>query len=84
MQDKRSTLHDIAAGVIVAAALALPFVPLPGDGAARMKVHFRTADTGKPQSFSTETSQSVCNIMAATLSYEDPKDGAFTHVKCSE
>jgi hypothetical protein len=84
MQDKRSTLHDIAAGAIVAAALALPFVPLPGDGAARMKVHFRTSDTGKPPSFSTETSQSVCTMLAATLTYEDPKDGAFTHVNCSE
>ena len=84
MQNQRSTLHDIAAGVIVAAALALPFVPLPGDGAARMKVHFRTGDAAKPQSFSTETSQSVCNMMAATLTYEDPKDGAFTHVKCSD
>jgi hypothetical protein len=84
MQDKRSTLHDIAAGAIVAAALALPFVPLPGDGAARMKVHFRTSDTGKPQSFSTETSQSVCSMLAATLTYEDPNDGAFTHVNCSE
>jgi hypothetical protein len=83
MRIKRSTLHDIAAAVIVAAALALPFVPLPGDGAARMKVHFRT-DAGKPQSFSTETSQSVCSIMAAALTYEDPKDGAFTRVKCSE
>jgi hypothetical protein len=83
MHVKRSTLHDIAAGAIIAAALALPFVPLPGDGAARMKVHFRT-DTGKPQSFSAETSQSVCSIMAAALSYENPKDGAFTDVKCTE
>jgi hypothetical protein len=46
-------------------------------------VHFRT-DAGKPQSFSTETSQSVCSLMAAALTYEDPKDGAFTHVKCTE
>jgi hypothetical protein len=84
MQNRRTTLHDIVAGAIVAAALALPFIPLPDGGAARMKVQFRTVDSGKPQSFSTDTSQSVCTIMAAALNYENPQDGAFTHVKCGE
>jgi hypothetical protein len=84
MQDERSTFRDMAAAVVVVGALALPFVPLPGDGTAQMKVNFRTADTGKPQSFSTETSQSLCTVMAAALSYESPEDGAFTQVKCSE
>jgi hypothetical protein len=84
MQDEQSTLRDMAAAITVVAALALPFVPLPGDGAARMKVNFRTVETGKAQSFSTETSQSLCTVMAAALSYESAEDGAFTQVKCSE
>lgn len=84
MQGKPSTFRDVAAGVLVALALALPFVPLPGDGAARMKVHFRTSQAEPPHAFSTETSRSVCTVMAATLSYENPDNGAFTHVACSE
>lgn len=84
MQDKRSTFRDAAAGLVIAAALALPFVPLPGDGAARMKVSFRTADAGQPRSFSAQTPQSLCTIAAAALSYENPEDGAFTQVKCGD
>lgn len=84
MQDKRSTLHDMAAGLLVVLALALPFVRLPGDSAARMKVHFRSDNGETPRVLSTETSHSLCTVMAAALSYEDPDTGAFTQVNCSE
>ncbi len=84
MQDRPSTLRDIAAGLLVLASLALPFVPLPGDRAARMKVDFRTETGAKPQLLSTETSHSVCTVMAAALAYENPQTGAFTRVKCQD
>jgi len=84
MRDLRSTLQDLAAGVIVATALALPVVQLTGDSAARMKVHFRTESGEKPRILSTETSSSVCAVMAAALSYGSPDTGAFTEVNCSE
>lgn len=84
MQDKPSTLRDVAAGILVAAALALPLLPLPGGNSAKMKVHFRTESGGKPQLLSTETTSSVCRVMAVALAYEDPQTGTFTHVNCQE
>jgi hypothetical protein len=84
MQGKGSTARDVAAGIFVAVALAMPFASMLWDGAARMKVHFRTSEMEKPRAFSTETSKSVCTVMAAALSYEDPSTGEYTHVACSE
>jgi hypothetical protein len=80
----RSTARDLAAGIFVVAVLAMPFASTLWDGAARMKVHFRTSEMEKPRAFSTETSLSVCTVMAAALSYEDPSTGEYTHVACSE
>ena len=82
MQGKPSEARDLAASLLVLTALALPFMPFPGDGAARMKVHFRTQASDKPQLLSTQTSRSVCRVMAAALSYDNPETGAFTRVKC--
>jgi hypothetical protein len=84
MQGMGSTARDVAAGILVFAALAMPFASMLWDGAARMKVHFRTSEMEKPRAFSTETSRSVCTVMAAALSYEDPSTGEYTHVACSE
>jgi hypothetical protein len=84
VQDKRSMLRDVTAGIFVAAALTMPFASMLWDGAARMKVHFRTSEMEKPRAFSTETSKSVCPVMAAALSFENPSTGEYTHVACSE
>ena len=84
MQIKRSTVRDMIAAGFVLLALALPFVPMPGDGTARMQVHFRTGDMSKPRAFSTETSRRVCTVMAAALDYENPTTGEYTHVACGE
>jgi hypothetical protein len=82
MHGKPSVARDLAASLLVVMALALPFMPFPGDGAARMKVHFRAQASDKPQLLSTQTSRSVCRVMAAALSYDNPETGAFTRVKC--
>lgn len=84
MQNKHATFRDLAAGIIVTLALALPFLQLPGNGAARMKVHFRSDDGGVARMLSTQTSRRLCTAMAAALSYEDPSTGAFTEVNCAE
>jgi hypothetical protein len=84
MQGKRSTVRDMVAGILVFTALAMPFLSTLWDSAAHMKVHFRTSEMAKPRAFSTETSRSVCTVMAAALSYEDPNTGEYTHVACSE
>jgi hypothetical protein len=84
MEQQSSRLRDTTAILLVLAALALPFLPLPGDGLARMKVDFRVAGAKKPQLVSTDTSWSVCTVMAAALSYDNPKTGAFTRVSCRD
>ena len=84
MQGERSTARDVAAGIFVFSALAMPFLSMLLDGAARMQVHFRTSAMAEPRAFSTETSRSVCTAMAAALSYEDPSTGEYTHVACGE
>ena len=81
---RQSSFRDVAAGVLVVATLALPFLPFPGDGAARMKVHFRTSDTEHARAFTTETSRSLCLVMAAALTYENRDSGTFTRVACDE
>jgi hypothetical protein len=84
MRDKPSAIRDMVLGALVLLPLALPFLPVPGDGVARMKVHFRTATMAQPHHFSTATSRSTCAIMAAALTYEDPDTGEYTRVACSE
>lgn len=83
LRDRLSTLGDAAAGFVVLAALVLPFLPVPGDGAARIKVHFRAATGETPHMLSAKTSSSLCAVMAAALAYENPETGSFTEVKCS-
>ena len=83
MQVKRSSFHDITAVALVLAVLAVPVMHLVSD-AARMHIKFRTPEMAKPQTFTTDTSRSVCTLMAATLTYENPDTGAFTRVDCGE
>jgi hypothetical protein len=84
MPGKRSSARDTVIGSLVLLALALPFLPVPGDGAARMQVHFRTGEMTKAQSFTTDTSRSICTVMAAALAYEKPDTGEYTRVACGE
>jgi hypothetical protein len=84
MQAKLSTARDLVVAALLLLFLALPFLPIPGDGVARMRVHFRTGEMADPRAFTTETSRSVCTVMAAALSYEDPHTGEYTHVACGE
>jgi hypothetical protein len=84
MQAKVSTARDMVVAALLLFLLALPFLPIPGDGVARMQVHFRTGQMSDTGAVTTETSRSVCTVMAAALSYEDPHTGEYTHVACGE
>lgn len=84
MQAKFSTARDVVVAALLLFILALPFLPIPGDGTARMRVHFRTGQMADARAFTTETSRSVCTVMAAALSYENPSTGEYTHVACGE
>ena len=84
MRGNRANVRDVVGGALITGALALPLLPLAGDGAARMHVDFRTGEMTKPRAFTTATSRSVCAVMAAALAYENPSTGTYTRVACSE
>ena len=84
MRAKGSGASDMIIGTLLLLVLALPFVPIPGDGATRMRVHFRTGEMTHPRDFTTETSRSICTVMAAALTYEDRDTGEYAQVACSE
>jgi hypothetical protein len=84
MRGQRSIVRDVLGGILITAALAVPLLPLASDGTAQMHVAFRTGDMAKPRAFTTATSRSVCAVMAAALTYENPDTGTYTRVACSE
>jgi hypothetical protein len=84
MHLNRSTFRDAAAAILVVLALALPVARILADGAAQMKVHFRTSEMERPSHFTADTSQSVCAVMAVALTYENRDTGEYTHVACSD
>ncbi len=84
MPGKGSGTRDMIIATLSLLVLTLPFLPIPGDGATRMRVHFRTADMTGPRDFSTQTSRSICIVMAAALTYEDRDTGEYAQVACSE
>ena len=70
----------LATGIV--ASLALPFIPVPGDGMARMKAVRRDEAGTHPVKVSTQAPKSVCEVLAFSLAYEDPQTGAYTRVAC--
>jgi len=75
--------NDIVLSLVVAMGLAIPFVPTPWDGEARMDVEFLADGMVEPHAFSASTSRSNCSIMATSLAYEDRETGKFTHITCA-
>ncbi len=65
----------------IVASLALPFIPVPGDGTAHMKVIRHDADVAKVKVI-TEAPRSVCEVLAFSLAYENAQTGAYTRVAC--
>jgi hypothetical protein len=64
--------------------LALPFIPVPGDGMAHMKAVRRDEATTQPVKVATQAPRSVCAVLAFSLAYEDPETGAYTRVACKQ
>lgn len=63
-------------------SLALPFMPVPGDGMARMKAVRRDEGAAQPVKVSAQAPRSICAVMAFSLAYENPDTGAYTRVAC--
>ena len=74
--------RDSAFALLALAGLAAPFMPIPGDHPTRIAVHFRRPDMRKSAKFSALTDDSICEVFASTLSFDDAAEGAFTRVDC--
>jgi len=83
MHIKWSNGRDIAISLAVLVALALPFMPVPGDHMTRMEVRFNTG-AAAPRAFNTRTLHSICTVAAAALAYEDPQTGQYTRITCGD
>jgi hypothetical protein len=68
----------------IVAGLALPFIPVPGDGMAHMKAVRREEATTEPVKVTTQAPRSVCAVLAFSLAYENPETGAYTRVACKQ
>lgn len=82
MTEKWSTARTVAVSLPVVLGLALPFLPVPGDGATRMHVRFHTPGMAAPRAFSAATTRSICTVMAAALSFENRQAGTYTRITC--
>ena len=62
--------------------LAAPFMPVPGDHATRIAVHFRHVGATAARRFAAEGDASLCAVLAAALSFHDHASGSFTRIDC--
>jgi hypothetical protein len=69
---------------MIVIGLALPFVPVPGDGMAHMKAVRREEAGMHPVKVDTQAPKSVCKVLAFSLAYENPETGAYTRVACKQ
>ena len=69
---------------LIVASFALPFIPVPGDGMARMKAVRRDETATAPVKVATEAPRSVCEVLAFSLAYENPETGAYTRIACKQ
>jgi hypothetical protein len=70
--------------LIVALGLALPFLHIPGEHPTRIAVRFQTADMARPGGFTVHISSSICYVLRALLSYQDPSSGEFVQITCGK
>jgi hypothetical protein len=84
MGSNRLNPREIALSLIVFLGLAVPFMPLPGDGTTRIDVRFQTSDMEKPQGFSTYTRRSICSLLSMSLDFDNPDTGEYTRIDCAE
>ncbi len=80
---RRLNWRERITAILVVLGLALPFVPVPGDGLARMNIAHRSDTALKPAEFTTQAPLSVCMVLAYSLDYENPETGGYTHIACN-
>jgi hypothetical protein len=70
--------------LVVLLGLALPFVRVPGEHPTRIAVRFQTADMPRPGGFTVHISSSICYVLRAILSYQEPTSGEFVQITCGK
>jgi hypothetical protein len=70
--------------LIVLVGLAVPFIRVPGEHPTRIAVRFQTADMSRPGGFTVHISSSICYVMRALLSHQEPASGAFVQIACGK
>jgi hypothetical protein len=77
-------IPEATLALVVAAGLAIPFVPIPGEHSTRIAVRFQTADMPRPGSFIVHTSSNICRVLSALLSYQEAATGEFVQIDCGK
>lgn len=80
---QRLNWRERLTAILVVLGLALPFVPVPGDGVARMNIAHRSETALKPAKVTTQAPLSACKVLAYSLDYENLETGGYTHIACN-
>lgn len=80
----RLNWRERVVATLIVGSLALPFIPVPGDGMARMKAVRHDVATPGHVKMTTKAPMSVCEVLAFSLAYENPATGAYTRVACKQ
>jgi hypothetical protein len=70
--------------LIVLLGLAVPFVRVPGEHSTRIAVRFQTADMPRPGGFTVHISSTICHVLRAILTYQEPTSGEFVQITCGK
>jgi hypothetical protein len=75
--------YPVAAWLLLALlGLALPFIPVPGDHLTRIVVQFRRSEMAEPTRFTADTTTTICQVLAASMAYQNPVQGYYTRIGC--
>jgi hypothetical protein len=75
--------YPVAAWLLLALlGLLLPFIPVPGDHLTRIVVQFRRAEMAGPARFTAHTTTTICQVLAASMAYQNPVQGYYTQIGC--
>lgn len=74
--------RDAALSLLILLGLAAPFMPLTDDHLTPMAVYVQDPDGAVARSFTTRTTTTICRVVAAAMSYDDPADGSYRRIDC--
>ena len=81
LRAKQNDRRDAALLLVALLGLAAPFMPIPGDRPTRIAVAFQNTGMDEPARFTAHTTDNICHVLAAVLTFEDP-NGGYTRIDC--